>query len=68
MLPELESLRAGWGAGVQVAFANGRMEEFYVHCNCLTPGQMREAEVAQALAVRHSWLGKVPRALTVRGN
>lgn len=37
---------------LQVAFANGRLEEFYVHCNCLTPDQMREEEVAKALAVR----------------
>ena len=40
------------GGWLQVAFANGRLEEFYVHCNCLTPEQMREDEVAHALAVR----------------
>ena len=53
--------------GVQVAFANGRMEEFYLHCNCLTPIQMREEEVAKALAVRRV-LGfrKVAKALAVR--
>ena len=43
-----KTCRTDW----QVAFENGRLEEFYVHCNCLTPEQMREDEVARALAVR----------------
>ena len=37
---------------VQLGFGNGRLEEFYVHCKCLTPEQMREPEVSCALAVR----------------
>ena len=36
----------------QLGFGNGRLEEFYVHCKCLTPEQMREPEVSCALAVR----------------
>lgn len=50
---------------MQVAFANGRLEEFYVHCNCLTPEQMREDEVARALAVRSlSFAIHISKALT----
>ncbi len=37
---------------MQLGFGNGRLEEFYVHCKCLTPEQMREPEVSCALAVR----------------
>ena len=39
-------------AAAQLSFGNGRLEEFYVHCKCLTPEQMREPEVSRALAVR----------------
>lgn len=34
----------------QVSFGNGRIEEFYVACNCLSAEQMAEADVARALA------------------
>lgn len=34
----------------QVSFGNGRIEEFYVACNCLSAEQMAEPDVARALA------------------
>lgn len=40
-----------FGCGAcQVSFGNGRIEEFYVACNCLSAEQMAEADVARALA------------------
>jgi len=33
-----------------VSFGNGRIEEFYVACNCLSAEQMAEPDVARALA------------------
>ena len=33
-----------------MSFGNGRIEEFYVACNCLSAEQMAEADVARALA------------------
>lgn len=35
---------------VQVSFGNGRIEEFYIACNCLSAEQMAEPDVARALA------------------
>jgi hypothetical protein len=39
-----------WCRTCQVSFGNGRIEEFYVACNCLSAEQMAEADVARALA------------------
>lgn len=37
-----------------MSFANGRIEEFYVACNCLSAEQMAEVEVSRALAAAMS--------------
>lgn len=37
-------------AVLQVSFANGRIEEFYVTCKCLSAGQLLEPDVSRALA------------------
>mmetsp|Transcript_15344 Transcript_15344/g.46336 ORF Transcript_15344/g.46336 Transcript_15344/m.46336 type:complete len:524 (-) Transcript_15344:642-2213(-) len=46
--------RAGMGPKLLVSFANGRIEEFYVACNCLSAEQMAEVEVSRALAAAMS--------------
>ncbi len=41
-------------ASPQVSFGNGRIEEFYVACNCLSAEQMAEQDVSRALAAAMS--------------
>lgn len=45
---------AGMGPKLLVSFQNGRIEEFYVTCKCLSAAQLSEPDVSRALAAAMS--------------